>query len=91
MIARQLEQLRGELAPIAADLTEVKLSCAVLVERSTRTEQDVRDLKAATDEAVGDLRGEVEELKGRRWPMQAVAVLSGLVGTGLALVALFVT
>lgn len=91
MIARQLEQLRGELAPIAADLAEVKLSCAVLVERSNRTEQDVRDLKTATDEAVGDLRGEVEELKGRRWPMQAVAVLSGLVGTGLALVALFVT
>lgn len=89
-VTRELERLRPDLAAIAHDVGEVKTLCAVLVERSTRTEQDVRDLRAETDEAIGKLRGELEALKSRRWPLQTVTALVGLLGVLVAVVALFV-
>jgi len=85
-LAAELGQLRGDLSTALRDLADIKTSCAVLVERSTRTEQDLRDLRQEKDKELAQLRADLEELKDRRWPLGAMGVLSGMAGvvTGAA-------
>ncbi|MER8233462.1 hypothetical protein [Streptomyces sp. NPDC094049] len=80
--AVELANLRGDLS---RDLGDIKTSCAVLVERSNRVEQDVRDLRTDTESDAAALRAEIEELKRNRWPLPAVAALTGLAALGLTL------
>lgn len=94
-IARELKRLCRSVDQFGRDLGDIKTACAVLVERSDRNEQDVRQLREDTDKDLTairkenrQLRHEVDALKARRWPMQAVAVLTGVVGAGTGLVAL---
>lgn len=91
--AVELANLRGDLG---RDLGDIKTSCAVLVERSNRVEQDMRDLRSdmeGADKTRGDeisgLRSDVEELKKNRWPLQSLAVLAGIAGAATGAVALF--
>ncbi|MGW6458038.1 hypothetical protein ACWF94_19350 [Streptomyces sp. NPDC055078] len=98
-VALELERLRGDFAGFGRDLGDIKTACAVLVERSTRTEQDLRDLRAEKDQELRDLRAEtsqeiaevradVEEWKKTRWPLQAVGALTGVAGVATGLIAL---
>jgi hypothetical protein len=81
----ELANLRGDLS---RDLGDIKTACAVLVERSNRVEQDVRDLRSDTEADAAALRAEVEELKRNRWPLPALGAVTGLGSLGVALYAL---
>ncbi|MFI6337851.1 hypothetical protein [Streptomyces sp. NPDC050535] len=81
-VAIELERLRGT---VATGFAEVKGSLAVLVERSDRNERDLQQLRQDTEKDVSDLRTEIENLKRNRWPLPAVAALTGLVALGLTL------
>ncbi|MFF9129111.1 hypothetical protein [Streptomyces sp. NPDC014806] len=74
-VAVELAQLRGE---INTGLEQIKGSLNVLVERTDRTDADVRQLRADTQKEVSELRAEVEALKRNRWPMQALGTLTAL-------------
>lgn len=94
-VARELDRLCRSVDRFGKDLGDIKTACAVLVERSDRNEQDLRQVRADMDdqnralrEENRSIRGELEALKARRWPMQAVAVLTGVVGTATGAVAL---
>ncbi|WBB64084.1 hypothetical protein O7599_16880 [Streptomyces sp. WMMC500] len=84
-MAVELATLRGE---IRTDMVDIKGSLAVLVERSNRTEQDVRDLARNTDEDIKALRADVEDVKRWRWMATGAAVA---VGTAAGVVASIIT
>ncbi|MGP4091503.1 MULTISPECIES: hypothetical protein [Streptomyces] len=86
-VAVELERLRGT---VSTGFAEVKGSLAVLVERSTRNEQDLKQLREDTDTAITALRTEVEELKARRWPLGVVGALTGVAGAATGVVSLFI-
>lgn len=93
-VAVELERLRSDFGLIARDVGEIKTACAVLVERSTRTERDVRDLRADTeaqvaalrtdlDRETGGLRADVEGLKRAQWTATGVVLgVAALLGGG---------
>lgn len=82
-MAVELERLRGT---VATGLAEVKGSLAVLLERSTRTEQDLARLREDTGKELDALRTELEALKARRWPLGVLGAAAGAAGavTGIA-------
>ncbi|MFE1205632.1 hypothetical protein ACFW5V_28510 [Streptomyces sp. NPDC058762] len=90
-LASELSSLRGDFVSFGRDLGEIKTSCAVLVERSARTEQDVRDLRRELEDEVRKLRedelkplkADVDAVKGRQWPLQSVAALASATAIGL--------
>lgn len=85
-VAVELAQLRGE---INTGFAEIKGQLGVLVERSARTEQDLRQLREDTDKDISELRTEVEALKKNRWPLPAVGALTGVAGAATGLIALY--
>ncbi|MEU0629611.1 hypothetical protein [Streptomyces sp. NPDC005989] len=85
-IAVELERLRGT---VTTGFAEVKGSLAVLVERSTRNEQDLARLRTETQRSLDALGAEVEALKARRWPLGMVGAVAGVVGAATGAVALF--
>lgn len=85
-IAVELERLRGT---VTTGFAEVKGSLAVLVERSTRTEQDLVRLRNETQKSLNELGAEVDALKARRWPLGMVGALAGVVGAATGAIALF--
>ncbi|MFJ4469624.1 hypothetical protein ACIP2X_19350 [Streptomyces sp. NPDC089424] len=85
-VAVELERLRGT---VATGLAEVKGSLAVLLERSTRTEQDLARLREDTGKDIDALRTELEALKARRWPLGVLGAVAGVVGAITAVVSLF--
>jgi hypothetical protein len=85
VVAVELAELRGE---IRTGLTEIKGQLAVLVARTTRTDEDVKQLRADTDKDIGELRAEIEALKNRRWPLGALGALTGLAGAATGAAAL---
>lgn len=76
--AVQFATLRGELR---TDMADIKGSLAVLVERSNRHEEDVRQERAAREA----LERRVESLEARRWPLPALAILVSLAAVAVAL------
>ncbi|MEU1180670.1 hypothetical protein ABZ464_24025 [Streptomyces sp. NPDC005820] len=86
-VAIELERLRGT---VTTGFAEVKGSLAVLVERSTRNEQDLVRLRDDTQKALDALGTEVEALKARRWPLGVLGALSGVAGAATGAIALFV-
>ncbi|MFE1958711.1 hypothetical protein [Streptomyces sp. NPDC059479] len=87
-LAAELAHLRGDFGNFGRDFGEIKTSCAVLVERSTRTEQDVRDLRADVDTEINSLRSELEDLKRNRWPWASIGVLARVAGAATGVIAL---
>ncbi|MGW1158417.1 hypothetical protein ACWD5Q_06490 [Streptomyces sp. NPDC002513] len=85
-VAVELAELRGE---IRTGLTEIKGSLAVLVERTARTDEDVKQLRTDVEKDVASLRVEVEALKTRRWPLGAIGAISGMAGAAAGVAALF--
>ncbi|MCM1943340.1 hypothetical protein NC239_34655 [Streptomyces sp. G3] len=73
-LTAELAHLRGDFAGFGRDLGEIKTACAVLVERSNRTEKDL-----------GELEQRVAALEKSRWPLPSVAALVGAAGLGLGL------
>ena len=92
-LTAELANLRGDFVSFGRDLSEIKTACAVLVERSNRTEQDVRDLRRELEDEVRKireddlkpLRAEVDAVKGRQWPLQSVAALASVTAIGLGI------
>lgn len=85
-VAVELERLRGT---VATGLAEVKGSLAVLLERSTRTEQDLVRLREDTGKELDAIRAEMEALKARRWPLGVLGAVAGVVGALTAVLSLF--
>lgn len=86
LVGVELANLRGSFDRFGRDLGEVKTSVAVLVERSTRVDQDVRQLRTDTDREVTETRTElasirtdVESLKQWRWLVTGAAAAVGTV------------
>lgn len=86
-VAVELERLRGT---VATGFAEVKGSLSVLVERSTRNERDLAQLREDTGKELDALRAEVEALKKSRWPLGAVGALCGIVGTAAGVLSLVI-
>jgi hypothetical protein len=95
-VAVELAELRGE---IRTGLADIKGSLRVLVERTDRTDQDVRQLRQDTEadiealreemrRAIGPLETDVEALKRARWPLPTIGALAGVGGAVAAAVAL---
>lgn len=85
-VAVELAQLRGE---ISTGLEQIKGTLGVLVERTNRTDQDVRQLRADTEKDLVELRAEVEALKRGRWPLPALGALTAIGALVVAIVGLF--
>jgi hypothetical protein len=85
-VAVELERLRGT---VATGFAEVKGSLAVLVERSTRTERDLAQLRKDTGRDLDELRSDVEALKRNRWPLATIGTLAGIAGAATGALALF--
>ncbi|MET7679406.1 hypothetical protein [Streptomyces sp. NPDC005423] len=86
-VAVELERLRGT---VATGFAEVKGSLSVLVERSDRNEQDVKQLRQDTEKDIGEIRHDVEALKRNRWPLPAIGALTGIAGAVAGILALFI-
>ncbi|HEY8985457.1 MAG TPA: hypothetical protein VIU15_38535 [Streptomyces sp.] len=76
-VAVELARLLGT---VETGFAEMKGQLAVIVERSTRTERDVEQLREDTGQEISELRAEVEALKRRQWPPAAVGMLTGVAG-----------
>jgi hypothetical protein len=87
-VAIELAGLRTRFDQFGTDLGEVKTATAVLVERSTRTNADIRQLRTDMDAGDNDLRDQLqavkidlEDVKKWRWTNTgAVGVLSASAG-----------
>ncbi|MGW6910238.1 hypothetical protein [Streptomyces sp. NPDC054940] len=86
-VAVELAQLRGE---INTGLESIKGTLNILVERTTRTDADLRQLKADMEKELDELRTEVNELKKGRWPLAQIGALATVAGVVAAVIALFV-
>lgn len=85
-VAVELAELRGE---IRTGLADIKGSLAVLVERTARTDADVKQLKTDAEADISALRADVEALKRARWPLPALGVLAALGAVVVAVIALY--
>ncbi|MCP3817842.1 hypothetical protein NLX86_06730 [Streptomyces sp. A3M-1-3] len=84
-VAVELERLRGA---VDTGFAEVKGSLALLVQRSDRTEADVKQLRQDTEDGLRDVRAEVEDLKGRKWPLPTIGLLIAGAAAAPGLIAL---
>ncbi|GHI91756.1 hypothetical protein [Streptomyces olivaceus] len=85
-IAVELERLRGITE---AGFARLDGRLEVVLQRTNRTEEDVRRLREEHDQDLAELRAEVEALKRGRWPLPALGALTGLGGLVAAVLALF--
>ncbi|MEU8316625.1 MULTISPECIES: hypothetical protein [Actinomycetes] len=72
-LTAELSNLRGDVGGISRDISDIKTACAVLVERSNRTEQDVKELRREYDERLA-------VVERRVWTASGVAGALGAVG-----------
>ncbi|MFD4830110.1 hypothetical protein ACFWPV_09685 [Streptomyces uncialis] len=89
-----LAQLRGE---VGRGLEEIKGSLGILMERTTRTDEDVKQLRQQQERAreqqertIAALRHEIEDLKKARWPVAQLGLVLALATAVAAAVAVFV-
>lgn len=87
-VAVELAQLRGE---ISTGFESIKGTLAVLIERTNRTDTDVKQLRTDMDKEIGALRAEVEELKNRRFPLPVVGTLTAVGALVATVVGLLLT
>lgn len=86
-VAVELAQLRGE---INTGFESIKGTLAVLVERTNRTDTDVKQLRIDMENEIKSMRAELEDLKKGRWPLAQIGALVAIVGLIAAVIALFV-
>lgn len=90
-----LANLRGDFGKFARDIGEIKTALAVLVERSNRTEEDVKRLREDTEGYIKQLRqdteNQIKELKSEsetskrfRWMAAGAGSAVGVVATSAA-------
>lgn len=84
-VAVELAQLRGE---INTGLEQIKGTLGVLVERTNRTDADLRQLRVDMEKEISELHAETEALKRGRWPLPALGALTGLGALVVAVVGL---
>ncbi|MET8824802.1 hypothetical protein ABZX40_18030 [Streptomyces sp. NPDC004610] len=95
-VAVELAQLRGEMH---AGFEQIKGTLALLVERTNRTDADVRELRADLDaelqkireEEVKPLRARVDALESRRFPLPVVGALATICALLVSVIALILT
>ncbi|MFG2681601.1 hypothetical protein [Streptomyces sp. NPDC048392] len=87
-VAVELAQLRGETH---TGLEQIKGTLGVLVERTPRTDADVRQLRADMEKEIDDLQKQIDELNRGRWPLAQIGALAAVVGVVAAVIALFLT
>lgn len=95
-VAVELAQLRGE---ISTGLENIKGTLGILVERTTRTDADVRQLRAdmdaelqkIRDDEVKPLRAEVDALKERRFPLPLIGALTAVGALLVSVIGLLLT
>ncbi len=85
-VAVELAQLRGE---IHTGLEQIKGTLGVLVERTNRTDADVRQLRADMEKEIEDLQNQINELNKGRWPLAQIGALAAVAGVVAAVIALF--
>jgi hypothetical protein len=86
-IAVELASLRGE---INTGFEAIKGTLALLVERTNRTDTDVKQLRTDMEKEIGELRMQVEEIKKARWPLAQLGALVAIAGLIAAVIALFI-
>ena len=86
-VAVELAQLRGE---INTGFESIKGTLAVLVERTNRTDTDVKQLRIDMENEIKSMRAELEDLKKGRWPLAQIGTLTALAGAVAAGIALFI-
>ncbi|WP_019548480.1 hypothetical protein [Streptomyces sulphureus] len=74
-VAVELERLRGVTE---AGFARLDGRLDVVLQRTDRAEQDVRQLREDHDKDIAELRTAVEELRRGRWPLPSIAALSGV-------------
>lgn len=74
-LAVEIAQLRGE---IRTGLADIKGTLAVLVERTNRTDADVRQLRTDMEKDVDELRTKLEQLEARRFPLPVLGALAAV-------------
>lgn len=74
-VAVELERLRGT---VTTGFARVEGSLAVLVEQSNRNKEDVRQLREDTNRSLAELDQRLTLLERTRWPLPAVAALTGV-------------
>ncbi len=87
-VAVELEKLRGE---ISTGLENIKGTLNILVERTTRTDADVRQLRADVEKDVGELRAKLEQLEARRFPLPVLGALTTVGALLVSVIGLIVT
>ncbi|MGP4090199.1 hypothetical protein [Streptomyces sp. KR55] len=95
-LAVELAQLRGE---INTGLADIKGALGVLVERTNRTDADVRQLRADMDaelqkireDEVKPLRAKVDALEERRFPLPVLGALATVGALLVSVIGLIVT
>ncbi|MFJ9114496.1 hypothetical protein ACIRJO_02990 [Streptomyces sp. NPDC102394] len=86
-VAVELAQLRGE---INTGFEAIKGTLGILVERTNRTDADVRQLREDMEKELDDLKAEVSQLKSGRWPLAQIGALTAVAAVVAAVIALFV-
>ncbi|MEU7400697.1 hypothetical protein [Streptomyces sp. NPDC044948] len=84
-VAVELAQLRGE---IHTGLEQIKGTLGVLVERTNRTDADVRQLRVDMDKEIEGLQKQINELNRGRWPLSQIGALTAVIGVVAAVIAL---
>lgn len=87
-VAVEIAQLRGE---IRTGLADIKGTLAVLVERTNRTDADVRQLRTDMEKDVGELRAKLEALESRRFPLPVIGALTTVGALLVSVIGLILT
>lgn len=86
-LAVELANLRGE---INTGIADIKGALSVLVDRTNRTDADVRQLRTDMAKEIDELRTEVNELKKGRWPLAQIGALAAVAGVVAAVAGVIV-
>lgn len=80
-----------KLCAVEQAVNDIAGSVRLLVERSDRTDADVRQLREDHDREIAALRAEVEELKKRRMPLPVIGALTTVGALCASVIGLIIT